>query len=530
MRPPGCFRLALCLLVAARATAGSQPAPTSVTRADLATAYRAVDRAYAAALLPAGPLRAAINRAFDATTLRFFAGDLATTIRGLTDVRQMIATGDSLARSTPMQRFVVRVVPFAWVGAPQPATTPRTAADSARTAQRRTSDALSLQRRTDSLAIRIRALYAAPASTDSVRARLELAPAGAPRRVLASRDVVLSSARTTAATVALSPWELRALAPGRHIIRLVSADARDTSMTDEFVVVAQSLDEARTQLNAALAALAPAPDSLLWTRALFAERLALLTPTPGDDDTAVRLSDPNTTLRQLRTELSLLSAQRNPYLDRAGDSWWRIPIGRTATGETILCPMRVVAARAVVERAEPAPLVIALHGAGIDENGFPSAYGDGALVTLAATRGMLLVSPSTVAMQRTPDALDSLIAAVRRSYRVDSTRIYLIGHSMGANTVTTLLQRGTTPVAAAVAIAGGGRITSSTGVPPIRFVGAALDPIIPAARVQQAADAARAAGVRSLYIEEPDVGHTMVVTHTLPDALDWLLLQRRTPR
>jgi predicted esterase len=524
----------LCLLTAARRPAHTQPTPTPpattkptpiqptpapVTRADLATAYRAVDRAYAAALFPAGPLRAAINRAFDATTLRFFSGDLAATVRGLTDVRQMIATADTLARSTPLERIVVRVEPFAW-----PAI--------AESAARRSSDALAAQRRTDSLRIRLRALYTAPGTTDSTPARFEIAPAQSPRRVALHRDLTLAATPGREQVLAISPWDLRSLLPGRYVARLVTPQsARDTSLTDEFTVVAQPLDQVRAQLDAALAALSPTPDSLAWTRALFTERLSLLTATPGDDDTAVRLSDPNTVVRQLRAEFTALSAHRNAYLDREGDSWWRIPIGATSTGERIMLPVRVVAARGIVARARPAPVVIALHGAGIDENGFPSAYGDGALVTLAATRGMLVVSPATIALQRAPHGLDSLIAAVRRAYLVDSTRIYLLGHSMGASAVTTIVQQATTPIAGVVAIAGGGRITTRAATrPPVRYIGAALDPVIPAARVRQAADASRTAGARTLYLEAPDVGHTMVVTHELPDALDWLLLQRRTTR
>lgn len=519
------------LALGAAATLGAQT--PSVTRADLVPAYRAVDQAYAAVLPPPGPERAAINRAFDRATLRFFSGDLAATQRAILDVRQMLARTplDTMARRTPLQRYAVQVAPFAWPAiAERPSSAPRTAADSARLAARRRAQATAAQRRTDSLSITIRPLAVDTARRDSIEVRLEIVPrSGGPS---VSRTLRWPAAQRSPVPLALAPWELRTLLPGRYHVRLIATTpgVADSSLAADFAIVPVALDAVRGQFERDFAMLAPAPDSVRWTRALFAERLALVNPTPTDDETAVRLQDPNVVVTQLRTELDALIAQRNPYANRAGDFWWRLTAPSAVAGAPpATMPVRISAAPAVATSATPVPLVIALHGAGIDENGFADGYGDGRLLREAATRGMLVATPSTIAVQRAPALLDTLIATLARSYPVDRSRIYLIGHSMGAGATTALVQRAGHPFAAAVAIAGGGPVASATGVPPMRFIGAALDPVIPAARVKQAAEGARAAGVRAEYLEVPDVGHTMVVTHVLGEVLDWLLTQRRAP-
>jgi dienelactone hydrolase len=493
----------LPILICISAPLLAQPSP--VTRGDLAPVYRATDQAYAAALPPAGPERAAINRAFDRATLRFFGGDLGSATRAIADVRQMLvgARLDTTARSMPLQRFVVRAARFAYVID----STPR--------------------RRPDSLEFAVRPLAAAPDRTDTIMVRFEIAPA---QRVASDSwwstlvRVPMSGMQPT--TIRIPSTALRDLKPGRFVPRLVRDGLPpDTSLFEEFAVVAGNLDSLRRAFEADLAALTPPSDSLAWTRALFSERISLLTSRPGDEETTLRSSTPHELARELRGELVALRAQRTPYRNRAGDHWWRL--STTVDGSLRQLPVRVIAPTRAAQSAVPVPLVIALHGAGMDENGFAVGYGNGRLVKEAADRGMLVATPSTVALQRTPALLDTLIATLRRSYRVDPTRIYVIGHSMGAGLLSALVQRSGHPFAAGVAIAGGGAIAKGDGVPPIRFVGAALDPIIPAARVQQAATAAIAAGVKAEYVEVPDVGHTMVVTHVLGETLDWLLRHRR---
>ncbi|MFY7951955.1 MAG: hypothetical protein ACOVT5_05565, partial [Armatimonadaceae bacterium] len=75
----------------------------------------------------------------------------------------------------------------------------------------------------------------------------------------------------------------------------------------------------------------------------------------------------------------------------------------------------------------PRPLVVALHGAGGSENLYFEAYGAGRIVEMCRQRGWLLVAP------RTGSALPSAVTdAVAALTPVDTKRVFLTGHSMGA--------------------------------------------------------------------------------------------------
>ena len=87
--------------------------------------------------------------------------------------------------------------------------------------------------------------------------------------------------------------------------------------------------------------------------------------------------------------------------------------------------------------AKASPLVVALHGMGGDENSMFDSYQNGLLKREAGLRGFLVVCPKgrdSASMYRgsaEQDVMD-VLAEVRRDYRIDAKRIYLMGHSMGA--------------------------------------------------------------------------------------------------
>ena len=101
--------------------------------------------------------------------------------------------------------------------------------------------------------------------------------------------------------------------------------------------------------------------------------------------------------------------------------------------------------------AAPAPLVIALHGLGGNEDAFFDFY-DRAPVTLAEQHGFLMAAPlgyrvdgfygatmggaPDAAMRRRLELSETdvleVVRLMRAHYNVDPNRIYLIGHSMGA--------------------------------------------------------------------------------------------------
>ena len=174
------------------------------------------------------------------------------------------------------------------------------------------------------------------------------------------------------------------------------------------------------------------------------------------------------------------------------------------------------------------PLVVALHGAGGDENMFLEAYGAGAIRSLADARGFIVATPATMAMLRSPDALARLIDTLATELPVDRARVYLLGHSLGAAAAWNLARLRPDLVAAVVCISGAcGGVPAPVPprVPPLLAVVGELDPLATPARVEAAAAEARAAG-RSVEVRRiPGYGHTLVVGAVLPDVVDWLLRQ-----
>ncbi|HRH40264.1 MAG TPA: hypothetical protein PKY82_01375 [Pyrinomonadaceae bacterium] len=76
------------------------------------------------------------------------------------------------------------------------------------------------------------------------------------------------------------------------------------------------------------------------------------------------------------------------------------------------------------------PLLIALHGAGGSENLFFDSYGNGKTVRLCEKRGWFLVAPRNFGFSA--EKLDEFIENLTKLYKIDRTKIFLIGHSLGS--------------------------------------------------------------------------------------------------
>lgn len=246
-------------------------------------------------------------------------------------------------------------------------------------------------------------------------------------------------------------------------------------------------------------------------------RANLLVDEPSRERTAEFFSNPAQLVRDLAREVSVLERGRNPYIGQAGDQW---RVFRGANGAMI--PMRIVAPSAAATSTRPIPVLIALHGAGGDENMFVDAYGQGIIATLSLAESVILVSPATTQFSASPANFDSLMIVLRSEYRIDSTRIYLLGHSMGAGAVARLAQQRPAVIAGVACLAGGSAVTVANA-PPILFIGADLDPIIPARNVQAAASATPSGKYEVLLHE----GHTLMVANGVRRALPWLFEHRR---
>jgi predicted esterase len=252
--------------------------------------------------------------------------------------------------------------------------------------------------------------------------------------------------------------------------------------------------------------------ALLSTR----ERAKLLVDVPSPDRSAEFLNDPAKLSRDLAREVSVLERGRDPYIGLVGDFW---RVYRGANNAPV--PMRIVTPPSANVR-KPVGVLLVLHGAGGDENMFVDAYGSGLVTKLAAEQRLILVSPKTDVFGATPEHFDALMALLRKEFRIDSSRVYLIGHSMGAGAAARLAQARPAQIAGVAMLAGGSPITVPNA-PPSLFVGAELDGIIPAARVEAAAKATPGA-TYELFRHE---GHLLMVGNGVRRAVPWLVTHTR---
>jgi len=263
---------------------------------------------------------------------------------------------------------------------------------------------------------------------------------------------------------------------------------------------------------AAVDSMGPLAQALLSTR----ERAKLLVDVPSPERSAEFLNDPAKLSRDLAREVSVLERGRDPYIGLVGD-FWRVYRG----ANNALVPMRIVAPPAANVR-KPVGVLLVLHGAGGDENMFVDAYGSGIITKLAAEQRLILVSPKTDVFGTSPEHFDALMTLLRNEFRIDSSRVYLIGHLMGAGAAARLAQARPTQFAAVAMLAGGSPITAPNA-PPSLFVGAELDGIIPAARVEAAAKATPGA-TYELFRHE---GHLLMVGNGVRRAVPWLMTHSR---
>ena len=163
------------------------------------------------------------------------------------------------------------------------------------------------------------------------------------------------------------------------------------------------------------------------------------------------------------------------------------------------------------------PLVIALHGAGGSENMFFDTYGAGKITALCAKRGWHLVSPRVSG--RFPA---QLLESLSKVWNIDSSRVFIVGHSMGAAAASSGVDSGAIQPAAVALLGGGGAVTSQArwkDLPLMIGVGELDFGKMMASRTRPAAERA---GSRLTYKEYAGVEHLSIVQCALDDVFTWL--------
>ena len=178
----------------------------------------------------------------------------------------------------------------------------------------------------------------------------------------------------------------------------------------------------------------------------------------------------------------------------------------------------LVTARLMVPEklAEKPALVIALHGAGGSENLFFDGYGDGLGPELAAKRGWLFLAPQT---STRPSAIVGAVDELERMFgAIDRSRVFLMGHSMGAAATAGIHQTYPKAFARLALLGGGGTIRDPdlfADTPTFIGVG---DQDFLMRGASGFAKRLRRAGIESaVYKEYADVEHMAIVQLALPD-------------
>jgi predicted esterase len=326
---------------------------------------------------------------------------------------------------------------------------------------------------------------------------------------------------------------LRDVADGSYVlaVEVMSDTARTLGTASLSVVVRAGLDATVARLDAAAATVAePVRSDLLFPidrlRQVNASRIELRTFDAARDFAAAE------------SLLVSVKAKKDPWAARTGDMKRHYLL--EAAGE--IMPYRIYIPKGY-RPGKKMPLVVAPHGLGATEDSFlDQSYGP-AMPRLAEERGYIVVAPlgyrvdgaygvflpgaasdPAGARARSLSEQDVLevVKRVRAQYTIDDTRMFLMGHSMGAIGTWSLAMKNPAPWAGLGVFSGFGAATNAkaiAGIPQFVVHGDA-DNTVSVVGSRSMVAALKTAGGSVTYIEVPGGSHTNVVEPNLPAMFD----------
>ena len=166
---------------------------------------------------------------------------------------------------------------------------------------------------------------------------------------------------------------------------------------------------------------------------------------------------------------------------------------------------------------KPVPVVIALHGAGGSENLFVEGYGSGRVVDECRSRGWILIAPRAPGLAAIAP-VTQLVDQLATRFPVDKSKVFLVGHSMGAAQVVELCQKHPGDFAGAAALGGGGRVRDTKPFANLPFFIGVGDKDFALPGAKGLKKALKEGGAKKLtYKEYPDLEHMVIVREALPD-------------
>jgi len=162
------------------------------------------------------------------------------------------------------------------------------------------------------------------------------------------------------------------------------------------------------------------------------------------------------------------------------------------------------------------PLVVAYHGAGGSENMFFESYGAGGLIDLCMRNGWLVVSPRQTLLG-TGMELDALLDELQEHLPFDPSRVFVVGHSMGAAQAIAQVSKHADRVRAVAAIGGGGSPTKTDALTKLPFFVAAGEKDFGLPRAKALAATLKNYGAKVDFEEVKDVEHMVIVQAVLSE-------------
>lgn len=188
------------------------------------------------------------------------------------------------------------------------------------------------------------------------------------------------------------------------------------------------------------------------------------------------------------------------------------------------------------EQQEKVPLMLFLHGAG--ERGDNqldrvSIHGPPKLIKAGRSFPCIVVSPQCPENRWwEPLELSALLDYIEANYKVDSSRIYVTGLSMGGYGTWALAQREPERFAAIAPVCGGGnsRFVKHSGpwTTPVWAFHGAIDSVVPANETLEMASAIREKGVDIKLTIYSDVDHnSWDQAYETKELYEWMFAQKR---
>ena len=351
-----------------------------------------------------------------------------------------------------------------------------------------------------------------------------------PAKVL-SEPLIVAQRLTIAETSSNAARKLLLPDGAYEIVAVIEAGGQKIAEIKRTVYAISDFSDTVAQMSKSVAGIKSSSDaqtktvaSLVATPKFQLQRLAQLNKTRGEVEI-----NPNREIDRIEAELSALTMGKNPFAGERGEleRAYQAPDGK-------LVPYRVFVPKSY-DGSSAKPLVVMLHGALGDERYYFSGLFDSELIKgEAERRGIILAAVNGIGRfgnytgPSQQDVFD-VTEAVTRNYKIDSSRTFLIGHSIGGFGAWLVVSSKPELFAAFAAESGGppaqgdaltALLEKLKGIPAM-IVHGAQDGIVPVQLSRNIAAAAGKAGVKVTYLEVPDGDHLSVVASTFAAILDF---------